>query len=352
MWAAAAVALVHAASALGAVERMPDEVRSAATLSAEQKQQVQRFVSEQMGRLRDGDGLAVEEARQSLVSAFQGSEPSIGFRLEFGRAAANDLKRLATSGDLQRAINAAVVAGAIGTSETIDAIGSGLGDKRAAVRVASATGLREVIVTSAGSRVRKDQGSEAIRRAGGALAKESSPAAALSLVAALESARGSQFHGEAALAVGSAMGGLAAGLPAPAVGDGLLGAEAMQRGVSLMFTRLIDTQGGQVDAAFLRSVVGAGTHALGYAVRHAEQTMGSEREEAIAALGQMVAAAEQAVVYGEARLRNASPSSSTVKASFDASVAAGDASGFDEAARALIARAAAALGSKPSDFGV
>ena len=341
-----------AGQASASVERLPQEIRTNADLSSDQRQQVQKFVAEQIGRMRTGDPVAIEEGRRSLMSAFEGAEPTIGFRLEFGRAAAPDLKRLVTDKDMQRAINAVLVAGACGTSETIDVIAVALGDQRPAIRVASATALREVISTSSGSQVRRGQGSEAVRRCGAALAKETDPVVALALVAALEPARGTQFHGEAADVVGVALGPVAAAMPAPAHDAGVRGAEAIQRGVSIMFTRLIDpAQASQLDKKYYQAVVSAGAHALGYASRNADVVVDPENADGAAAVGLVVAAAEQSVQFGLARLNNTTPESSALKGAFDAAVASGDAEAFQAAANAMIARVAKDLGVKASDFG-
>jgi hypothetical protein len=352
-WALAILAVgLLACPTLAAVERLPDGINTTASLSSDQKQQVQRFVADQIERIRTGDAVAVEEGRRSLMSAFEGAEPSIGFRLEFGRAAAADLRRLATGPDLHRAINAILVAGTCGSSETIDAIAPALTDRRPAIRTAGATALREVIATSTESRVRRDQGAQAVRTVGTALAKESDPIVALAFVAALEPARGTQFHADASTALGAAIGHMAKSLPGPETDAGIRGAEAIQRGVSLMFTRLIDpAQAGSITRDYQIAVIGAGAHALGYTARHAPDTIAADNPDAITALGLLVAAAEQSILFGEARLADRAPVSGTLKSSFDQAVSTGDATAFSRLSAETIARSAKAIGANPADFG-
>jgi hypothetical protein len=349
--AAAAAIGLGTPPAIAAVERLPDGLNTTASLSSDQKSQVQRFVAEQFERIRTGDAVAIEEGRRSLMSAFEGAEPSIGFRLEFGRAGAADIRRLATGPDLHRAINAILVAGSCGSSETIDAITPALADRRPAIRSACATALREVIATSTETRVRRDQGAQAVRTIGAALAKESDPVVALALVAALEPARSTQFHADASMAIGAAIGPLTKALPGPTTDAAIRGVEAVQRGVSLMFTRLIDpAQAAGVNRDYLVAVVGAGNHALAFAARHAQQTIDDGNPDAASALGLLVASAEQGILFGEARLADRAPESSALKAAFDAGVSSGDATDFTRLATETIARSAKAIGASPADF--
>jgi len=352
-FAGAVVAVaVATGTALGAVERVPDGLTTATELSADQKQQVRKFVTAQVDRIKTGDAQAIEEARKSLMSPFIGAEPTIGFRLEYGRAGASDLKRLARDKDVQRAINAVLVCGSIGTSEAIDAIADALKDPRPAIRGAGAGALREVIVTSAGSRVRSAQGTQAVKLVGTALATEKNSIAALALVAALEPVKQTEFHADGAAAVGGAMAALVVVMPAPTSEAGVRGAEAIQRGLGILFARMIDPgQASSLNLDYYKLVVGAGAHALGYASRHAEDVVGNPTGDGAAELALVVSAAEQCVLFGEARIKNSAPEKSSLKDAFDKSVSSGDASGFRKAAAALIERGAGLVGAHASDFG-
>ena len=338
--------------ARGAVERLPEGLTSAATLTTEQKQQVQKFVTGQVERIKTGDAVAVEEARQSMVSPFLGTEPTIGFRLEFGRAGAAELKRLARDADVHRAMNAILVCGASGTSESIDAIAEAFKDPRPAIRATGAAALREVILTSAGSRVRSAQGLQAIKLVGSALGAEKDPIAALALVASLEPAKSTDFHGPAAEVAVASIPALVVAMPVPVGEPNVRGAEAIQRALGVAFTRLIDpSQAAGLNKDYFKAVVKAGAYALGFASRHAPEAMSAGSAEGARQLGLLVAQAEQCVLYGEARATDASPGKSTLKEAFDASVASGVADQLEQAVAPLLERAAKLTGAQVSDFG-
>lgn len=133
---------------------LPDTVINPAsgTLSAEDKALIQRYVDANKAGLTGGDAAAIEKSRKALLNPLMvGPNAAVApaFRVEYAGKLGSTLEAMATDTKSDHAaINAAVIAGELGTREGLRILTTSLKDSRPAVRAAAAAGYRSSLVTA------------------------------------------------------------------------------------------------------------------------------------------------------------------------------------------------------------
>lgn len=173
-------------------QTLPPGVSNAPSLAPAQIKQVQEFAQANLAKLKGTSISERETARDELVGALDAAGISLSFRLAMSNALVPELLRLAPAPDDHTAVNSLRVAQSIGTPQAADVLKSGLEDKRPAVRIASARGLRESIrhaATAAQTPINQAKIEDLIEKLARALSTEASAPTAKSLVLALDAAR-------------------------------------------------------------------------------------------------------------------------------------------------------------------
>lgn len=229
-------------------QTLPPEVVTASSISPEQARRIQEMVSAQMARLRGSEAGAREAARDALIAPLDVQGITLAFRLEFAKAAAPELERLAGSADDHTSFNALRVAGKLGTPRGVDILRGALGDKRAAVRAGAARSLREAVraaVTAAQTPINQSKLEDAVESLAAALGAETDPIVAKALVTALDAPRAGAPNGAAGALHARAMERLSASLSArlmSAGGSSAAWADATVAGVDAVRRTFLDPQ--------------------------------------------------------------------------------------------------------------
>ncbi len=170
---------------------LTDDIITSPTLNPQQVSTLEGFVNANLERLQSTDPAARQAGRDALLASLTraGQQPSKGFRLALNRALGPRLKGLAGSPDVGVSLCALQIAGAAAAENGVDALLEGLGNERAAVRYAAASGLRSTLIveTAGGSVVPANMLDTAIDRMSQALAQEKDILVADAIVLALTS---------------------------------------------------------------------------------------------------------------------------------------------------------------------
>ncbi len=353
---AAALLLLAAPLAAAQVERLTRDFVSASSISADERDALREWASAQLERLRTGDQPTREQARQSLLSPFDGrAQPSIAFRLEYARAIAPDIRRLVTDDSAPRAIAALLIAGKCGAPEMIDPLERALDDDRASIRGAAAAGLKDVILQVREGQLPGDSGARAADVLLDALADETDLNAASLYMIALAEARDSALHRTVAEGLADALPSLIDNLR-PSVTPDTTGrtAACVGRGVETIFRAMINPNVAPgADPEFLGPVCVAAAHALPFGVELLENpgpgayydTQEGWRIRA------MMSQAEQSLLIAERRLLDLpDPRQARIPDQFDNAVRIDDARRVAEVVNELIGLAADLSGAEPDDL--
>lgn len=141
---AVALGLLIAAPARAQVD-IGQDVKIAASLTAEQAQQVDQYVGEQMNGIISGNPDRVVDGRQKLLSQFRTPGASDAFLNAMSNAVMKSMKEAVEHEELLVRLNAMIVATRLTTPEAIDVLRDALKDDSAAVRFWGAKALRDLV---------------------------------------------------------------------------------------------------------------------------------------------------------------------------------------------------------------
>lgn len=196
-------------------QSLPPEVTSAPTLAGDAAKRIAEFASAQLARLKGTDHQEREAARDDLLAPLDGAGVSLAFRLEYSKALAAELGRIAQSTDDHAAVNALRVSGRLGTPQGVDTLRNALKDARPPVRLASARTLREAVratLSMAQSPVSLSKLQDATDDLAKALSTEADPLVAKTMVLAIDATRAGSPTGEQGKLAGRAVERLSAAM--------------------------------------------------------------------------------------------------------------------------------------------
>jgi hypothetical protein len=133
---------------------LPDSVTNppSGSLSASDKEAIQRYVDANKTGLSGGEPAAIEKSRKALLSPLaSGPNATVApvFRIEYAARLGPMLEKMAADAKSDHvAINAVVIAGELGTREGLRILATALKDSRGSVRAAAAMGYRSSMVTA------------------------------------------------------------------------------------------------------------------------------------------------------------------------------------------------------------
>lgn len=325
---ALAIGLWLSPGVMAACEPLPAEILTATQLSGSQEDRVESFVSAQFERLRSDDAREVEDGRRCLESPFVGTEnPSIGFRLVYGRLVSVEVRDLLRGQDVREAVNGLLVAGLCGAPQAVDRLEEALDHPSGSVRGAAVAGLHTVIREAQDDRVRRDLGERAVDLVAGAMGETDDPIFATACEVALASTEGAALHGPAARAISGAVPELVGTLvDQAALADALRWERVVQLSLRLVYVDVINAVGRMPrDAAM--DAVEAG--ASGLALVKARVLGGgidviAESEEERAALLDLAAQSERLALAAGRALPNAQTGQERVRAALEEAFDRGD----------------------------
>lgn len=151
VWVVAGLSL---ASAAWAAPILDCTLAGKQTLDISDTSTIRTSAQEHLPALSGDDVLAAEEARNALLQPLRCKEVSVDFRLKFSQVVVPDLATMVGSPKDHVAMNAVRLAGEMATTSAVDEVlRPALSDKRPAVRLIAAAGLRQTlkIVTAPGA---------------------------------------------------------------------------------------------------------------------------------------------------------------------------------------------------------
>lgn len=125
---------------------LPTSIVEAGSLSAEHERQIRDCVAANIKLLESDDRGEMRKGREWLLKPLVNPGASVSFRLEYTAAATAALERIAGGESEPRAINALIVAGALGTTQGAAVLDRFAQDQRGAVRYAAVTGFRRTFM--------------------------------------------------------------------------------------------------------------------------------------------------------------------------------------------------------------
>jgi hypothetical protein len=331
-----ALALTMPAAAQGP---LPASLTQASSLNASQQADVEEFVREQFALIASGSATEIQSARRLLIAPFEQDATSIGFRLACGRAASQPIREILRGSDAHRAANALIVAGRIGTPDTIEALGQGLRDDRSAIRSISASALGGVISSAAPIPIRRAQAETALRLVINAVQVESDPRVAALLFEATSATRETDLQSVAADRVADVLPTVLVNIRdaqlTPA--DAALWPTALIRSVDLLRNNLIDIKATRNPPAnTLKALLTAGGSVMYYASTRVD------REPAASLTDSGEAESLQLLVESTERLLEFSERSTTqglrLPERFEESIEEDDPTAFLDAVQSLLDR--------------
>ncbi len=156
---------------------LPTGVVESITSSADGVRGIRAYIASAMELLESADPVRVRRGRQALIKPLQNARASVSFRLAFSEEAAPRLRALAQGPSEVRAINALIVAGALGTTQGTRILDGSIGDPRAAVRYSAIRGYRRTFLAlnEATPAVPADDAEGVVAALGAHLAHEQDP---------------------------------------------------------------------------------------------------------------------------------------------------------------------------------
>ncbi len=140
-----------AASLVNAQAPLPEEIFTASKLSGDQTSRMQQFAADVSKDLESADPALVNKARRALIRPLESARTSVDFRLQYGESLVPALSRSAQNARDLNAVNALVVAGAIGTDQASRVLEDALKSDRVPVRFAAVNGLGRMLEQAARS---------------------------------------------------------------------------------------------------------------------------------------------------------------------------------------------------------
>lgn len=156
---------------------LPRAIVEAATLSAEQEREIQRYVGEHARLLETQERAEMSRGRECLMRPLANRAATVSFRLAYSGALTPTLARIAGAPDEPQAINALIVCGALGTFQAADVLDQFRADPRVPVRytaVNSCARLFQAIALSSPAMAENDA-LRVVDRIGAQLAEERHP---------------------------------------------------------------------------------------------------------------------------------------------------------------------------------
>jgi hypothetical protein len=124
---------------------LPEEISTAAKLTPEQLQRTRQYAEDHAKALTGPDAADVNRARRVLVRPLESPRTSVDFRLSYGEILLTPITKASQDSRDLNAVNALVVAAAIGTDQTSRVLEDALKSPRIPVRFAAANGLGRMI---------------------------------------------------------------------------------------------------------------------------------------------------------------------------------------------------------------
>ncbi len=280
--------------------RIPCALATQDSLSTADQKVVKDATEASLARLRSADAETSLRGRNEIVEPLACNGVTVAFRAAYTQALDSSLRELIRGTDLRLAANALLIAGKLKSSGAVPVLRMGLEDQRPAVRLAAASGFKELLAPPlVGLPDRTiDPLLDALAEA---LSKETNPNVGDVLVAALDAARGSDVL--RARANSKLIDALSARIRSIRAGD-MAGewAPAILRGVDGTKNTLIELlgAGGAPDRDFARRAAILGALSLAYVgdrVASGQVTPGSTLDLTLDALA---SAAEGQIVFAHA----------------------------------------------------
>ncbi len=170
---------------------LPVEVLESIAISADQMRDIRGYVASGLLLLDSDDRAQMRRGRQALLEPLQNPRASVSFRLAFGAEAAPSLQHSAQGPSELRAINALIVAGALGTTHGKRVLDGSITDARLAVRYSAIRGYRRtLLVVNETPAMPTDDAEGVVATLGAHLAREKDPDAFDACVRSLIQATG------------------------------------------------------------------------------------------------------------------------------------------------------------------
>ncbi len=170
---------------------LPLEVVESIAISGDQMRDIRGYVASGLQLLESDDRARMRRGRQALLVPLQNPRASVTFRLAFSEEAAPSLRRSAQGPSEVRAINALIVAGALGTTQGTRVLDRSITDARIAVRYSAIRGYRRtLLVVNEAPAMPPDDAQAVVATLGAHLAREKDPDAFDACVRSLIQAAG------------------------------------------------------------------------------------------------------------------------------------------------------------------
>lgn len=296
--ALSAGSMPHALARQGAAPggRIPCALASKDTLSSEEQKQIKDAVEAGLTRLRDADPAVSVRGRDELVEPLACDGVTVAFRAAYGQALEPSLRELIRGGDARLAVNALLIMGRVKSSTSTPVLRLGLEDRRAQVRLAAASGYKELLSPPMAGL--PDRAIEPVLTSlGEALAKELDPNVADVLIAALDAARSNDaLRARANLQI---VDGLSTRLRAIRAEDSAgAWAPAILRGVEATKNTLLQQIGANMaDREFARKSAMLGSLALVYVADRLARRQVTDQSPLDLTLEAIAASAEGEIVF-------------------------------------------------------
>lgn len=320
-WPLAIALALSAATAATAQNDLGCTVASLSSMDSASETALRRFVTEQTALLAGTDALAGARAREALLAPLSCENVSVAFRLKYAEALEPALLPLIQGTDDRVAVGALRVAGKVGASGVVRLLEAGLAHSNEAIRLAAASGYRELLSQLAVDSFGFPEASvnRLLSTVADALAKEPNPFAADAMVIALADAT----RGNASLrsrALGEMVRGLETRLRSIRTERGINStawSAAAFRGLDLSRLALLEQiAAGAVDRSFATRLGKMGGQALAFARDFAPLASESERPS----IGEMVGAAEVTLVITHNALTGTKVGEGGLRQSFQSAI--------------------------------